>query len=114
MGDIGRGGDHTALTCLKVTEMVLATVYKALADHHIFLEGTLLKPNMVTSGTKCGSQADPSLLVATCSSCCSGSLLPFWWTERGDGNGQPDGHQQDGRSASTLDDIILLWKSFAG
>merc|ERR1712107_517677 len=36
--DIGRGGDHTALTCLK---------------------GTLLKPNMVTSGTKCESQADP-------------------------------------------------------
>jgi len=57
--DIGRGGDHTALTCLKVTEMVLATVYKALADHHVFLEGTLLKPNMVTSGTKCESQADP-------------------------------------------------------
>jgi len=29
---------------------VLSFVYKALADHHIFLEGTLLKPNMVTAG----------------------------------------------------------------
>lgn len=33
-------------SCLKV----LSFVYKALADHHIFLEGTLLKPNMVTAG----------------------------------------------------------------
>ena len=57
--------------------MVLATVYKALADHHVFLEvkifpgsiirsitqGTLLKPNMVTSGTKCKSQAGPQEVV---------------------------------------------------
>lgn len=36
--------------CQKVTEVVLAAVYKALSDHHVFLEGTLLKPNMVTAG----------------------------------------------------------------
>jgi fructose-bisphosphate aldolase class I len=36
-----------------VTEKVLAAVYKALSDHHIFLEGTLLKPNMVTAGQSC-------------------------------------------------------------
>jgi len=34
----------------KVTELALAYTYKALADHHVFLEGTLLKPNMVTAG----------------------------------------------------------------
>jgi fructose-bisphosphate aldolase class I len=33
-----------------VTEKVLAATYKALSEHHIFLEGTLLKPNMVTPG----------------------------------------------------------------
>lgn len=32
---------------------VLAAVYKALSDHHIYLEGTLLKPNMVTPGHAC-------------------------------------------------------------
>jgi hypothetical protein len=32
---------------------VLAFQYKALADHHVFLEGTLLKPNMVTAGQAC-------------------------------------------------------------
>ena len=35
---------------MKVTETVLAAVYKALSDHHVYLEGTLLKPNMVTPG----------------------------------------------------------------
>ncbi len=43
-------GDHDLETCQRVTEKVLAATYKALSEHHIFLEGTLLKPNMVTSG----------------------------------------------------------------
>jgi len=34
-------------------------VYKALADHHIFLEGTLLKPNMVTAGQACATKYTP-------------------------------------------------------
>lgn len=32
---------------------VLAACYKALSDHHVYLEGTLLKPNMVTAGHAC-------------------------------------------------------------
>jgi len=43
-------GDHDLYTAQRVTEQVLSFVYKALADHHVFLEGTLLKPNMVTAG----------------------------------------------------------------
>jgi len=46
-------GDHDLETCQAITEKVLAAVYKALSDHHIFLEGTLLKPNMVTPGFAC-------------------------------------------------------------
>jgi len=57
--DIGRSGDHDVVRNMKVTEVVLASVYKALADHHVYLEGTLLKPNMVTSGTACTVEADP-------------------------------------------------------
>jgi len=57
--DIGRGGNHSAERCLKVTEVVLAEVYKTLADYHIYLEGTLLKPNMVTSGPANPTQAGP-------------------------------------------------------
>uniref|UniRef100_A0A183BZB6 Fructose-bisphosphate aldolase n=1 Tax=Globodera pallida TaxID=36090 RepID=A0A183BZB6_GLOPA len=41
-----------------VTELTLAYTYKALADHHVYLEGTLLKPNMVTPG-KDHSKASP-------------------------------------------------------
>ena len=37
----------------QVTEKVLAAVYKALSDYHVYLEGTLLKPNMVTAGQRC-------------------------------------------------------------
>ena len=43
-------GDHDLATSLRVTERVLACVYKTLVDHHVYLEGTLLKPNMVTPG----------------------------------------------------------------
>jgi len=46
-------GDHDIDRAQKVTEVVLAYQYKALNDHHVFLEGTLLKPNMVTAGQSC-------------------------------------------------------------
>jgi fructose-bisphosphate aldolase class I len=46
-------GDHDLETCQRVTEKVLAATYKALSEHHVFLEGTLLKPNMVTAGFEC-------------------------------------------------------------
>ncbi|KAK9156674.1 hypothetical protein Scep_003248 [Stephania cephalantha] len=44
-------GSHDIERCAYVTECVLAAVYKALNDHHVLLEGTLLKPNMVTPGS---------------------------------------------------------------
>jgi len=53
-------GDHSLERCQKVTEKVLAAVYKALSDHHVYLEGTLLKPNMVTPGQSCPQKATPA------------------------------------------------------
>lgn len=52
-------GDHDLERCQKVTETVLAACYKALSDHHVFLEGTLLKPNMVTAGQSCTKKYTP-------------------------------------------------------
>lgn len=52
-------GDHDLVTCQKVTEKVLAAVYKALNDHNVFLEGTLLKPNMCTPGQSCPVKSGP-------------------------------------------------------
>ena len=52
-------GDHELERCQKVTEVVLAAVFKALNDHHVFLEGALLKPNMVTPGKNCLTKYTP-------------------------------------------------------
>jgi len=52
-------GEHDLDRAQKVTETVLAFVYKALNDHHVFLEGTLLKPNMVTAGQSCSKKFTP-------------------------------------------------------
>jgi len=49
-------GAHSAETAEKVTEKVLAACYKKLSDHHVLLEGTLLKPNMVRSGEACATK----------------------------------------------------------
>lgn len=52
-------GDHDLKRCQYITEKVLAAVYKALSDHHVYLEGTLLKPNMVTAGHACTKKFSP-------------------------------------------------------
>jgi fructose-bisphosphate aldolase class I len=52
-------GDHDLKRCQYVTEKVLAAMYKALSDHHVYLEGTLLKPNMVTAGHSCTQKFTP-------------------------------------------------------
>jgi len=59
-------GDHDIRTSLRITERVLACVYKTLVDHHVYLEGTLLKPNMVTPGQSCATKAsDAEIGLAT-------------------------------------------------
>jgi fructose-bisphosphate aldolase, class I len=47
------------LNCCTTLWQVLSFVYKALADHHVYLEGTLLKPNMVTHGQSATTKATP-------------------------------------------------------
>ena len=34
-------------------KLVTKYIFQALSDHHVYLEGTLLKPNMVTPGAQC-------------------------------------------------------------
>jgi fructose-bisphosphate aldolase class I len=52
-------GEHTIEVSAAVTERVLAAVFKALNDHHVLLEGILLKPNMVLAGTSSAKPATP-------------------------------------------------------
>jgi len=48
--DILRDGDHTLEHCKQVSKKVWASVFKALNDFNICLEGIVLKTNMVTPG----------------------------------------------------------------
>jgi len=69
-------GDHTLERCQKVTETVLAAVYKALNDHHVYLEGTLLKPNMVTPGQSCPQKATPAQVAEATVTAFSRTIPP--------------------------------------
>ncbi len=51
-------GPHTVERCYEVTERALHHLFNALSAHKVLLEGILLKPNMVVSGTECKQQAD--------------------------------------------------------
>nr|BAA21101.1 aldolase [Branchiostoma belcheri] len=57
-------GEHNLETSQYVTEKVLSATYKALQDHHIFLEGTLLKPNMCTPGQSCSTRYTAEQIAA--------------------------------------------------
>lgn len=52
-------GDHDIRRCRDVTAETLKRVYAALFEHCVYLEGTLLKPNMVISGKDYPIQAGP-------------------------------------------------------
>eukprot|EP00744_Colponema_vietnamica_P000867 GILI01001506.1.p1 GENE.GILI01001506.1~~GILI01001506.1.p1 ORF type:complete len:375 (+),score=130.55 GILI01001506.1:57-1127(+) len=52
-------GTHDIETSARVTEHVLACVFKALHENKVLLEGILLKPNMVLSGTEAANRAGP-------------------------------------------------------
>merc|ERR1712129_269449 len=56
--EIVPNGDHDINYCQKMTEIVLTAQFKALADHHVYLEGAVLKPNMVKNGLN-GPRASP-------------------------------------------------------
>lgn len=47
-------GNHSLEVAAAVTQKVLAIQYAALQEHHVLLEGTLLKPNMVRAGETSG------------------------------------------------------------
>lgn len=60
--EIMADGNHTIEENAYATERVLASLFKALNDHHILLEGCLLKPNMVTPGSE-KPKVDPGVVA---------------------------------------------------
>ena len=52
-------GGHTLERCEEVTNLVLDRVFSHLFSARIYLEGMILKPNMVIAGKKCAQRASP-------------------------------------------------------
>ena len=50
-------GAHSIERCEQVTDAVLARVFGELFEHRVYLEGMVLKPNMVISGKKAANRA---------------------------------------------------------
>ena len=69
-------GPHSAEDAEKVTEKVLAACFKKLSDHHVLLEGILLKPNMVRTGETAKAKADMSEVAVRTVRCLSRTVPP--------------------------------------
>jgi len=59
-------GSHDIHYCQKMTEKVLAAQFKALSDHHVYLEGAVLKPNMVKNGLDGPRASAEEIATLTC------------------------------------------------
>src|SRR6266511_1465080 len=68
-------GGHSIERCFEVTEAILHTVFHALWEHKVALQGLLLKPNMVLPGTASARQA-PVEAVAEATVRCLLSTVP--------------------------------------
>lgn len=62
-------GAHTLERCEEVTDAVLAAVFDQLSSHRIYLEGMILKPNMVIAGKKSPSRSSPEQVAAATIRC---------------------------------------------
>jgi fructose-bisphosphate aldolase class I len=50
-------GSHSIDDCYNITSRVLKSLFQHLKDKNVDIEGTILKPNMIISGTNCTEQA---------------------------------------------------------
>ena len=51
-------GSHSIEDCYDASDRSLKSLFKHLADNEVNIKGTILKPNMVTSGSNSNQQAD--------------------------------------------------------
>ena len=68
-------GDHDIETCYEVTEVVLRSLFDALYNQSVMLEGTILKASMVVPGKGCDEQASVEE-VAESTLMCLKSAVP--------------------------------------
>ena len=68
-------GDHDIETCYEVTEVTLRSLFDALYNQNVMLEGTILKASMVVPGKGCDEQASVEE-VAESTLMCLKSAVP--------------------------------------
>lgn len=61
--EVMMAGHHSIDRCAEVTGTVLRAVYDHLARHNVFLEGSLLKPNMVLPGADAPVQVGDAMIA---------------------------------------------------
>jgi fructose-bisphosphate aldolase class I len=69
-------GGHSIERCEEVTDVVLETVFNELFEHRIYLEGMILKPNMVISGKKAPNRAAPQAVAEATLRCLKRHVPP--------------------------------------
>jgi fructose-bisphosphate aldolase class I len=69
-------GDHTIERCFEVTEATLHTVFDELVLQGVVLEGMVLKPNMVTAGSKAPRQASVDEVAEATLRCLKRTVPP--------------------------------------
>ncbi len=62
-------GEHDIDTAYDVNELAWKTLFTHLYEHDVLLEGTILKPSMVTAGDKCSEQNSPEEVAEATVSC---------------------------------------------
>ena len=69
-------GAHDIEECARVSELVFRTVMQAMLDQGLIIEGTLLKPNMVTPGAQAADQGSPEQIAWYTVRTLSRSIVP--------------------------------------
>lgn len=67
-------GDHDIDTCYEVTEVVLRSLFGALYDFNVQLEGTILKASMVLPGKDCEEQVGVDDVAAATVRCLKSAV----------------------------------------
>ncbi|MCZ6856005.1 MAG: fructose-bisphosphate aldolase class I [Gammaproteobacteria bacterium] len=67
-------GDHDIELCDAVTRRTIRSLYRALAEQDVFIEGTILKPSMVVSGKNCKQQAGVEEVAQRTIACLKNSV----------------------------------------
>ena len=67
-------GSHSIEDCYSATSRALETLFNSLHEHEVNIKGTIIKPNMVISGSTASEQANISQVAEKTVECLQNSL----------------------------------------